>query len=102
MDEIQKIAGLLGLARRAGKAAAGTVPAENAIKGRKARFVIIAADASENTKKHFTDMCRYRSIPFMLCGTKEELGRCVGNGVTSILALTDPSFSEEIKKRLSG
>ena len=57
---------LLGLATKAGKCQSGEFMTEQAIKGGSAHLVIIAKDASDNTKKHFTDMCNYRNIPMYI------------------------------------
>ena len=54
-----KVISLLGLAERAGKIASGEFAAEKAVKTGKARLIIVAEDASDNTKKKFSDMCKY-------------------------------------------
>lgn len=53
-----KVISLLGLAERAGKIASGEFAAEKAVKTGKARLIIVAEDASDNTKKKFSDMCK--------------------------------------------
>ena len=50
-----RVLSLLGLAARAGKIAAGGFSAEEAVKSRKARLVLIAEDTQSNTVKKFTD-----------------------------------------------
>ena len=50
-----KVISLLGLAERAGKIASGEFAAEKAVKIGKARLIIVAEDASDNTKKKFSD-----------------------------------------------
>lgn len=59
-----KVISLLGLAERAGKIASGEFAAEKAVKIGKARLIIVAEDASDNTKKKFSDMCKYYQVPF--------------------------------------
>ena len=49
-----KVISLLGLAERAGKIASGEFAAEKAVKTGKARLIIVAEDASDNTKKKFS------------------------------------------------
>ena len=44
-----KVISLLGLAERAGKIASGEFAAEKAVKIGKARLIIVAEDASDNT-----------------------------------------------------
>ena len=51
MNEEKKVLNLLGLAQRSGKLASGEFQTEKAVKEQRAALVILAADASENTKK---------------------------------------------------
>ena len=97
-NQDKKIFGLLGLARRAGKIAGGQFQSENAVKSGKAELVILAEDASDNTKKHFRDMCDYRKIRIISMGNKETLGACVGCELRSVIAVTDASFAEAVLK----
>lgn len=50
---------MLGLAQRAGKVASGEFSTEKAVKSKKAFLVVVASDASDNTKKMFSDMCTF-------------------------------------------
>ena len=51
--------GLIGLATKAGKTAGGEFLTEREVKSGRAALVIVAEDASENTKKKFQNMCEY-------------------------------------------
>ena len=64
---------LVGLAAKAGKVVSGEFATEKAVKSQKASLVLIAEDASENTKKKFRDMCTYYQVPLYIIGSKEEL-----------------------------
>lgn len=94
-----KIFGTLGIAEKAGKIVSGEFSVEKAIKEGRAFLVILAEDASDNTKKHFSDMCSYREIPILFFGTKEELGGCIGKSFRANVALTDRGFAESILKK---
>lgn len=94
-----KLFGMLGLAAKAGKIVSGEFSVEKAVKERSACLVILAEDASENTKKHFGDMCSYRKIPILFFGTKEELGSCIGKSFRANIAITDQGFAESIIKK---
>ena len=96
--ENEKIRGMLGLARRAGKTAGGAFLSEQALKKGKARLVLIAEDASENTRKQFLAMSSYRKVPVLIWGTKDVLGECTGNAQFSVLAITDSSFADAITR----
>ena len=50
---------MLSLAAKAGKVASGEFSVEKAVKSRKAYLVLVADDASENTKKLFRNMCSF-------------------------------------------
>lgn len=95
-----KVLSLLGLAKRAGKVASGEFSTETAVKAAKAYLVIVSEEASDNTKKKFSNMCTYYKVPIHFYGSKEELGRCIGQEFRASLAVMDPGFSEAIIKQL--
>ena len=69
-----KIYSLLGLAMRGRNLVSGEFQTEDAVKKGSAMLVIVAEDASANTKKLFHDKCSYYEVPVYEYGTKEELG----------------------------
>ena len=93
---------LLGIAMKAGKVASGEFQSEDAIVHGTAGFVIIAEDASDNTKKKFMDKCNYRGIRYEIFGNKDELGRLIGKNERSVVAITDDDFSTQFIKRFGG
>ena len=97
---MDKILSLLGLCKKAGKLTAGSFAAEQAVKDRKAKLVIVASDASENTKKLFHDKGSYRSVPVVLYGTKESLGQILGTRERAVAAVLDSGFAEAIEKSI--
>ena len=78
MDSKQKVLNMIGLATRAGKVKSGEFSTEKSVKSGRARLVIVAEDASENTRKMFENMCRYHHVSVSFFGSKEELGRAMG------------------------
>ena len=52
MSKRDKVLSLIGLAMKAGKCVSGETMTESETKSGKAKFVIVAGDASENTKKN--------------------------------------------------
>lgn len=92
---------MLGLARRAGKIQSGEFACEKAVKTGKAWCVIVAEDASDNTKKMFRNMCDYYEVPFAIFGEKDELGHAIGQGMRASLALTDENFARTIMNLLN-
>lgn len=98
MDSEQKALSLLGLARKAGKIAAGEFSTEKAVKGGAAFMVFISTDASENTKKKFRNMCEWHKVPIICMADMEKLGRSIGCGDRSSLAVLDQGFAKAIEK----
>lgn len=95
-----KILSLLGLAERAGKIASGEFASEKAVKTGKACLVIVAEDASENTKKKFSDMCSYYQVPIAYYSQKNMLGHGIGKELRASLAVLDSGFAKAIEKQL--
>ena len=95
----KKIYSLLGLAARAGAVSSGEVSTEKSVKSGKAQLVVLSVDASENTKKKFCNMCRFYDVPWVLFGDKEQLGKAIGKGVRSCLAVETEGFGKEVEKQ---
>ena len=91
---------LIGLAKRAGVVMSGSFLVEQAVHKRKARLILLAEDASGNTKKQIRQMAQYRKIPLAEAGGKEELGHAIGQGERSCLALTDENLAGAVRKKL--
>ncbi|MCH5344068.1 MAG: ribosomal L7Ae/L30e/S12e/Gadd45 family protein [Acetatifactor sp.] len=95
-----KVLSLLGLAIRGRNLVSGEFQTLEAIKKGSAMLVIIATDASANTKKLFTDKCSYYEVPVLQYGTKEELGRAIGKDLRSSLGICDAGLADAIIKQL--
>ncbi len=91
---------LLSIAKKAGRTASGEVRAETAVRSGKASLAIVAADASANTQKKFRNMCTGCGIPFLLCKSREELGRAVGRDYLAVVAVLDQGLAGAIEKKL--
>lgn len=101
MDNRQKILGLIGLATKAGKTAGGEFMTEKTVKTGKACLVIVSEEASDNTRKMFSNMCAYYKVPIYFFGGKEELGRAMGKEIRASLAIVDNGFAEAIVKLMN-
>lgn len=97
---MDKILSLVGLARRAGKAVSGEFSTEKAVKEGKASLVLIASDASANTKKLFGDKCSYYGVPLREYADKKALGGALGQEERASLAVTDSGFAQAVLKIL--
>ena len=99
---MNKVLGLLGLAKKAGKIEVGEEPTGAAARAKDARLLLIASDAADNSYrrlKHFADAgaCLYAKLP---C-TKDELGSALGRTSCAMAAVTDIGFAEAIAKKLA-
>ena len=95
-----KVFSLLGIAMRGHNLVSGELQTLEAIKKGSAMLVIIAEDASENTKKLFTDKCAFYEVPVQSYGTMEDLGRAIGKDLRSSVGVCDAGLAEAIIKRL--
>ncbi len=95
------ILSMLGLAKKAGQVVSGEFATEKAVKERKAKLVIIAEDASANTKKLFTNKCTYYEIPFYVYGNKVALGAHIGTEMRTSVAVLDEGFANSLIKKIS-
>ena len=98
MASRDKILSLIGLSMKAGRCTSGEMMTENETKAGKAKLVIVASDASENTKKKFRDMCKFYRVPICFYGDKDTLGHAMGKRAS--LAILDEGFADGILKEL--
>lgn len=98
--KLSKALSLISLATKAGKTASGEFCTEQEVKNGMAALVIVAEDASENTKKKFQNMCEFYEVPIYFYGDKDTLGHAMGKEFRASLAVTDPGFAKGIAKHL--
>ncbi len=98
--EEKKVFNLLGIATKSRNLASGEFSTEKAVKEHKAALVIVAKDASDNTKKMFTNMCTYYNVPIYLFGEKNDLGHAMGKEFRASLAVFDKGLADAIEKIL--
>lgn len=98
--ELNKVFSLIGIATKSNNIVSGEFQTEKAVKEHKAALVIVAEDASDNTKKMFMNMCTYHKVPLYICGSKNELGHCMGKEFRASLAVLDKGLADAIKKQL--
>ncbi|MEG0369154.1 MAG: ribosomal L7Ae/L30e/S12e/Gadd45 family protein [Hungatella sp.] len=101
MENNQKVFNLIGLATKAGKIASGEFSTEKAVKDGKACMVVISEEASDNTRKMFTNMCTYYQVPIYFWGKKDELGHAMGKESRASLAVLDVGLAKAIVKQMN-
>ncbi|MCQ2495362.1 MAG: ribosomal L7Ae/L30e/S12e/Gadd45 family protein [Lachnospiraceae bacterium] len=92
----KKVYSLIGLCKKAGAVASGEFMTEKSIKGGKSFLVIVAADASDNTKKNFRDMTTYYKVPYMEFGDKDNLGYAIGCEFRASLSINNEGLANQI------
>ena len=97
---MNKILNLIGLATRAAKVVSGEFSTEKLIKEGRAKLVIVAGDASDNTKKLFMNRCAYKNVPMYIYSDKLSLGHAIGKEHRASLGISDENFAQAIKKLL--
>ena len=100
MIQNRKVLGTLGMAMKAGEVVSGEFMTEKAIRDGQARLVIVAEDASDNTKKKFSNSCHFYHIPYTEFGEKEALGKAIGKQYRATVAVTDAGFAKSLSKKL--
>ncbi len=100
MNQSNKVLNLIGLAQKAGKIASGEFMTEKAVKTGRAALVILAGDASDNTKKKFKNMCEFYKVPIRLYSEKDYLGHAIGKEFRASLAVTDEGLAQAIMKKM--
>lgn len=100
MDNQQKALNLLGLATRARKLVSGTGIVLDTIRSKDASLVVLAKDASENTKKQFLNKCDYYHTPLIIDFSQAELSSAIGRERT-VCAFTDDGFARTFKNCMS-
>ena len=93
-----KIVALLGFSRKAGKICSGDTAVLAAVKYRKAKLVLIAADAAQNTRNKIAELCNSLNIRVIEFATKDELGHITGAASRAAIAINDNEFSKAIIK----
>ena len=101
MENRQKVLNMIGLATKAGKTVSGEFSTEKAVKTGKAWLVIVSEEASDNTRKMFTNMCTYYKVPIYFFGKKSELGHAMGKEMRASLAITDEGFAKTLVKQMN-
>lgn len=94
-----KVLSMLGIAAKSGNVVSGEYQTEKAVKDKKARLVIVAVDASANTRKQFINMCEFYKVPYYEYGDKESIGHCIGKQFRSSLAVIDEGLAKAICKK---
>ena len=87
----------LGLAQKAGKIASGDFTVKSALKSGKVKLLIIASDASDNSKKDIYYMAGLYGVKTLEVLDREQLGLAIGKAKRTAVALLDANFANMMK-----
>ena len=93
-----KIYNLLSMAQRANKVVSGDFAVEKAVQGRKARLILVAGDAAEETKKKYQHLAEEATIKLYYLFDREKLGHCIGKEYRAVAAVLDKGFADALVK----
>ena len=96
-----KVLSYIGLAQKSRNVVSGEFLTEEAVKDGSACVVIVAGDASDNTKKKFTNMCAFYEVPIYIFSDKDALGHSMGKEIRASLAVTDNGLANAIIKNMN-
>ena len=97
-----KVLGLLGLARKAGKVCFGTDACMQEIEKKKIKLIIIARDAADRTKINFSNICNKNKIPIFEIFSIDEISNAIGMSNKAVIGIKDTNFSKEVLKIING
>lgn len=102
MTNKERVLGLIGLCRRAGKITFGTQSCEEAIERKKVKLVLVAEDAVDRTKQNFKYQCERKQIPIRSFGTIEEISKAIGQNNKAIIGIKEKNLANQIMKLIDG
>ncbi len=93
-DRSEKLLSLLGFAARARRLVFGTELCRTAARAGQISLVVIAADASPNTKKRIVDACKYYGCDVCQSAVPSSIlaSRLGKSGITAVVGLNDHNF----------
>ena len=97
---IDKALNMISIAMKAGKLVSGEFACEQAIKDGSGTLCIVACDASDNTKKSFSNSCSFYEVNYVEYGTKESLGHAIGKEYRASIVVCDENLSLSILDKI--
>ena len=92
---------LIGLAKASGKIKTGEDNILQHIRNGKAKIVIIATDASTNTKKKYINKCDYYKVPYYEIGTIEEISHAINQQNRVAVGICDEGFKKALLAKIT-
>ena len=100
-NESPRVLSLMSLCMKAGRLKTGETMAEKLLRGGEAHLLIIAGDASDNTKKKFVNKCFYYKKPVQVYGGRDVLSKSVGRQNRTVFIITEENFAKRLESLIS-
>ncbi len=98
MNVDNKAAGLLGFAQKSGNVVSGEQAVEGAVRRGRVQLLLIATDASANTRKKFSNLASTHGLPVLSLTDMESMGQWIGKARRSVIGVTDTRFAASINR----
>lgn len=98
MSKPDRVISMISIAAKGRNLVSGEFAVEKAVKCGEAYLVVVAEDASDNTKKQFRNMCEFYEVPMVVYGNKDTLGHFIGTQMRANIAITDEGIANSILK----
>lgn len=92
MKNEQSLVFALGLAQKAGQAVSGDFAVQEALRKGKVKLLVIAKDASDNSRKRLINFCGEHGITRVDALDRMRLGWALGKGPRTAVAIMDNNF----------
>ena len=93
---------LVGLARRAGRAVAGTQAVRDAGRRGELRLILVAGDVTENARRRVSGVLADPAVEVVECATRQTLGRALGRQGVAVVGITDTGLASRIRAAHEG
>ena len=91
---------MLGLAARAGAVITGTERVREAARSGSLHYVLVASDASDNSRDKLLPLLDARRIAYAVVYDRAALGGAVGRAPLSALGITETKLARRVKELL--
>ena len=102
MTNNQRVLGLIGLCRRAGKLIFGSEACLEAVERKKVKLILVAEDAASKTKENFIYFCEKNKIPIVQFGRIDEISKAIGKDNKAVIGIKEKNLADEIVKIING
>lgn len=98
--KIEKIRGLLGLARRSRGLTVGSRETRTNARRGEVWLILLSSDGSARDRERLERVAEEEEIPARIVGTREEIGEAIGQGEVSVVGIKDRNLAGGVWKRL--